>query len=60
MVLWILSFCIMAIETWGSIYFYDTFLKKKNVGRLDKCRHIVLYPAVGTVAFLGEYFFPWE
>ncbi len=43
MALWILSFCIMAIETWGSIYFFDTFLKKKNVGWLGKCRYPVLY-----------------
>lgn len=54
--LWILSFCIMAIETLGSIYFFDTFLKKKDVVRLDKCRHIILYPTVVAVAFLGEYF----
>ena len=56
MALWILSFCIMAIEAWGSIYFFDTFLKKKDVVRLGKCRHIILYAAVVAVAFLGEYF----
>ena len=36
MALWVLSFCIMAIEAWGSIYFFDTFLKKKDVVRLEK------------------------
>lgn len=56
MALWVLSFCIMAIEAWGSIYFFDTFLKKKDVVRLEKCRHIILYAAVAAVAFLGEYF----
>ena len=56
MALWVLSFCIMAIEAWGSIYFFDTFLKKKDVVRLEKCRHIILYAAVVAVAFLGEYF----
>ena len=56
MALWILSFCIMAIEAWGSIYFFDTFLKKKNVGWLGKCRYAILYLTVVAVVFLGEYF----
>ncbi|MEY8338892.1 hypothetical protein AALB16_12870 [Lachnospiraceae bacterium 62-35] len=53
MALWILSFCIMAIEAWGSIYFFDTFLKKKDVVRLGKCRYVVLYFADMVVALLG-------
>lgn len=56
MALWMLSFCIMAIEMWGSIYFFDTFLEKKNIGRLGKCRYVILYLAIVAVAFLGEYF----
>ena len=56
MALWILSFCIMAIEAWGSIYFFDTFLKKKDVGRLGKCRYVVLYFASMVVALFGGYF----
>lgn len=56
MALWILSFCIMAIETWGSIYFLDTFLEKKSIGRLGKCRYVILYLTVVAVVFLGEYF----
>lgn len=55
MALWILSFCIMAIEAWGSIYFFDTFMGRKRWGRLDKCRYVVLYLAVVAVAFCGEY-----
>ena len=54
--MWILSFCIMAIEAWGSIYFFDTFLKKKDVGRLGKCRYVVLYFAGMVVALLGGHF----
>ena len=54
--MWILSFCIMAIEAWGSIYFFDTFLKKKDVGRLGKCRYVVLYFADMVVALLGGHF----
>ena len=43
----------MAIETWGSIYFFDTFLKKKDTGGLGKCRYVVLYFVGGVVAVLG-------
>ena len=56
MALWVLSFCIMAIEAWGSVYFFDTFLKKTDVGRLGKCRYVVLYFADMVVALLGGYF----
>lgn len=58
MALWILSFCIMAIETWGSIYFFDTFMERKRAGRVDKCRHIVLYIFCFVVAYIGGKFFP--
>ena len=56
MALWVLSFCIMAIEAWGIIYFFDTFLKKMDVGRLGKCRYVVLYFADMVVALLGGHF----
>ena len=44
---------IMAIEAWGSIYFFDMFLKKKDTGWLGKCRYVVLYFVGGVVAVLG-------
>ena len=53
MALWILSFCIIAIETWGNIYFFDTFLKKKDAGWLQRCRYVVLYFVGGAAAVLG-------
>ncbi len=56
--LWILSFCIMAIEAWGSIYFFDTFLKKRDVGWLGKCRYPVLYLSCLAIAYIGGNFFP--
>ena len=52
--LWILSFCLMAIETCVSIYFFDTFMERKRTGRLETRRFVVLYPAIVAVAFLGE------
>ena len=54
---WAVSFCIMAIETWGSIYFFDIFMERKRAGRLDKFRHIVWYFVIAFTAFLGEYLF---
>ena len=54
---WILSFCIMAIEVWGSIYFFDTFMDRKTTGWLGKCRYVSLYLATMAVAFLGGHFF---
>lgn len=52
---WIFSLCIMAIEAWGYEYFFNIFLKKKDTGRLYKCRYAVLYLAIVAVASLGEY-----
>lgn len=49
---WILSFCIIAIETWGNIYFFDTFLKKKDRGRLGKCRYVILFAPGFVFAYL--------
>ena len=53
---WILSFCIMAIETWGSIYFFDIFMERKRKGWLDKCRQIILYFFCVPVAVLAGRF----
>lgn len=58
MALWILSFCIMAIEAWGSIYFFDTFMERKRAGWLGKCRYPVLYLFSFAVAYIGGNFFP--
>ena len=60
MVLWILSFCIMAIETWGCVYFFDAFLERKRAGWLGKCRYAVLYIFCFANAYFGGYFIPME
>lgn len=52
---WILSFSIMAIEAWGSLYFFGIFMERKRKGWLDKCRYIFLYLAIVAIAFIGEY-----
>ena len=53
--LWLLSFFLMAIETWGSVYFFDTFMERKRMERLERSRYIALYLSTVTVSFLGEY-----
>ena len=53
--MWILSFFLMAIETWGSVYFFDTFMERKRMKRLERSRYIALYLSTVTVSFLGEY-----
>jgi len=60
MALWILSFCIMAIEAWGSVYFFETFMERKRTGGLDKCRYAVLYIFCFADAYIGGYFVPME
>lgn len=52
---WILSFCIIAIEVWGAVYFFDIFMERKKRGWLDKGRYLVLYIATVAVALLDMY-----
>ena len=52
---WILSFVLMAIEAWGSVYFFGIFMERKRKGWLDKCRYIILYLACMAVAIFGAY-----
>ncbi len=54
--MWILSFCLIAIEGWGAVYFFDIFMERKRKGWLDKCRYIVLLFICTPVAVLGGHF----
>ena len=54
--MWILSFCLIAIEAWGAVYFFDIFMERKRKGWPDKCRYIVLYFLCVPVVILGGYF----
>ena len=53
--MWLLSFFLMAIETWGSVYFFDTFMERKRMKCLERSRYIAFYLSTVTVSFLGEY-----
>lgn len=48
----------MAIETWGNIYFFDTFMERKKTGQLGKYRYVVLYIFSFTAAYFGGEFLP--
>lgn len=54
---WLLSFCLIAVEAWGSVYFFDTFMERKRTGWLDQCRYAVLYFACVGGAALGEFLY---
>ena len=43
---WITSFFVIAFETRGSLYFFDTFMERKETGRLGKFRYPVYYAAI--------------
>ena len=51
--LWLLSFFLMAIETWGSVYFFDTFMERKRMERLEMMLYISLFLCSVNVSFLG-------
>ena len=52
MIYWIFSFVLTAIDTWCVLYLLDTFLKKKDTGRLEKYRFVLFYGANIFVAVL--------
>ena len=39
----IISFFLIAAETWGSLYFFDTFMEQKKIGKIGKYRYWVLF-----------------
>ena len=52
MIYWIFSFVLTAIDTWCVLYLLDTFLKKKDVGRLEKVRFWLFLSVIFSVAVL--------
>jgi len=52
MIYWIFSFVLTAIDTWCVLYLLDTFLKKKDVGRLEKDRFLLFLSVIFSVAVL--------
>lgn len=53
----LLSFCLIAIEAWGGVYFFDTFIEKKRKSWIDKCRYVVLYLICVTAALIENFLY---
>lgn len=54
MIYWMFSAMVTAIDTWCILYLLDTFLKKKEVGRLEKVRFVSFFGAFFIVAVLFQ------
>lgn len=56
MEMWILSLCLIAIEIWGDVYFFDIFMERKKTGRFGKYRLVFLYIVSVVIAYIGDEF----
>ena len=54
MIYYMFSFALVAIEVWCVLYFLDTFLKKKDIGNLEKYRFIIYFVAMVIPAALSS------
>lgn len=54
MIYWIFSAMVTVIDTWCILYLLDTFLKRKEVGRLEKIRFVLFFGAIFSVAVLFQ------
>ncbi|MDE7333596.1 MAG: GHKL domain-containing protein [Lachnospiraceae bacterium] len=57
---WILSFCIMAIEVWGSVYTFDTFLGRKKRTPFYQYRFPVYFTMMLTANIAGHWIGMWK
>ena len=47
---WITSFFVITFEVRGSLYFLDTFMERKETGKLRKFRFLIYYAAIFAMA----------
>ena len=55
----LMSFLLLMIEAYGSIYFFNTFLRQKN-NKLQKYRFPFLIVCMAVGAFLGKWIGGWK
>lgn len=60
MALWMLSFFIIAVEVWGSLYFFDIFMETKKVDRLIKNRYWLYFLMIALVSYVGQWLSMWK
>ncbi len=58
--LWILFFCLIAIETWGSVYFFDTFLSQKKGTPLCQYRFLAYLVMMLAANIAGTWIGMWK
>ena len=51
----IVSWFIIVIETWGSLYFFDTFLEQKKSGKIGKYRYGILFLLIVTAVRINRW-----
>lgn len=56
----IYSLFLVAVEIWGSLYFLDTFLPKRNSGRLPKYRFIIWFACMEMGVLSGRLIGWWK
>ena len=60
MVLWIFYFCIMTVETWGSVYFFDTFLNQKKGTPFCQYRFLAYLAMMLAANIAGTWIDMWK
>ena len=52
----IVSWFIIVIETWGSLYFFDAFLEQRKTEQLWKYRYGILFLLIVTAVHINRWF----
>ena len=60
MEIWIFSFCIMTVEVWGSIYFFDTFLSQNKGTPFCQYRFLAYFAMMLAVNIVGYWIDMWK
>lgn len=51
----IVSCFLIAAETWGSLYFFDTFMEQKRIGKIGKYRYWLLFLMIAAAVFINRW-----
>ena len=54
------SIFLVAVETWGSLYFLDTFLTKRRTGKLQKYRFFIWFICIEIGVLSGRLIGGWK
>lgn len=56
----IYSLFLVAVEVWGSLYFFDTFLQERSAGILQKYRFIIWFVCMEIGVLFARYIGGWK